>query len=177
MISSVRPASPCEDDRIVAAIVSLTLFGPTDAETLAALLADHHAGRARDRQRWLVMLEDGDVSGTETRRVVRRRSLDRQPRPENLLSRHWQNRGDHEDVGPPIFKLCAPHNRRPPTGDQQLGNSLPQPVQCSHDTAVTAKGVIRLREPGRPTPAVRAEPQQARGHRWPERAPTFRDTM
>ena len=39
------------------------IFEPDDAEMLASLLADHHAGGRGDGQRWLDV-EDGEITGT-----------------------------------------------------------------------------------------------------------------
>ena len=70
MTNTIRAVSPQEDDRVVAAIVSSTLFEPDDAEMLASLLADHHAGRGGDGQRWLVDVEDGEITGTVMYRPI-----------------------------------------------------------------------------------------------------------
>ena len=61
----------------------------------------------------------------ETRRVVGRRSL-RQAQPEDPLSRSWENRGDHEDVGPRssscVLLTPATADRRPATRRSRFPN-------------------------------------------------------
>lgn len=70
MTSTIRPLNSRDDDRVVAAIVSSTLFEPGDSEMLASLLAEHHAGRGAEGQRWLVDVEDGEIIGTVMYRPV-----------------------------------------------------------------------------------------------------------
>jgi ribosomal protein S18 acetylase RimI-like enzyme len=70
MTSTIRPLTSRDDDRVVAAIVSSTLFEPGDGEMLASLLAEHHVGRGAEGQRWLVDVEDGEIIGTVMYRPV-----------------------------------------------------------------------------------------------------------
>ena len=70
MTDTIRAITPQENDCVVAAIVSSTLFEPGDAEMLASLLADHHADGRGDGQRWLVDVEDAEITGTVMYRPI-----------------------------------------------------------------------------------------------------------
>ena len=89
----------------------------------------------------------------ETRRVVGRRSL-RQAQPEDPLSRSWENRGDHEDVGPRssscVLLTPATADRRPATRRSRFPNrcnaatTRPWLLQASRSGASRAWHISRI---------------------------------